>query len=587
MKFIKYILFLSILWGWSCLFAQFTNLDYKVHNVGKVRQLITNMGTLDPGLTDFPGLIYCEFPPNSKEEHIYQGGIWIGAINPNGDTLVSVTKTHYTPHEFYPTAAEDDTIWTVSKGDTVDIPYWPGYVGVSDQDFVCKYSDYNLLNIDDHRPLYLDVIQTSYAWASPPLDEFILYNYYITPTRHDLKDVFIAFWMHSEIGTINASDNFIDEYVYYFPEHQMTVAEDEPVGNDGESISPLGYKIIEPKDSDMIWTWKYYEHENLVNRDVDLYAEMSKDLIMYNRLDPARGHIMLAFGYIPEVVAGDTVKVTMAEVLGFGMEGLMKNAEYLDFLADKNFRVPSPPPVPPLSYHIDNKQVVLTWSPTEQVNPETYQDPYRGDNESQPFEGYRLYKSTVSADGPWTLLAEFDVPDNDLGYNTGLKYEYHDTGLLNNVEYYYTLTAYSKPDESTQFPSQETSLKANTITVIPGTAAPETVGKVAVVPNPYRGDVAYNNYDPPWEKPGGTRDRWMEQDRRIQFINLPHRCQIKIYTLAGDLIDEIEHSDPSKGFEDWNLTSGIGQAISSGIYLFTVEDLSNGNIQTGKFIIIK
>ncbi len=578
---------ISILLLTSSLFAQFTNLDYKVHNVGKVRQVLTNMGTLDPALTDFPGLVYCEFPPGSKEEHLYQGGLWIGAINPDGDTLVSVTKTHYTPHEFYPTAAEDDTIWVVGKSDTANIPYWPGYVGVSDQDFVCKYSDYNLLNIDDHKPLYLDVIQTSYAWSSAPLDEFILFNYYITPTRHDLVDVYIAFWMHSEIGTINASDNFIDEYVYFFPNQQMTVAEDEAAGNDGAAISPIGYKIIEPKDEDMIWTWKYYEHENLVNRDVDLYAEMSQNLIMQDRVDPARGHIMLAFGYIPRLAVGDTLHLIMAEVLGFGMDGLLANAEYIDFLASKNFRVPSPPPVPTFSYSIDNKMVRLSWPPTPDNNPEMYQDPYRGDGEAQPFEGYRLYKSTVSTDGPWTLLAEYDLPNNEIGYNTGLEYEYVDTGLLNNVEYYYALTAFSKPDPASQFPSQETSLKANAITIIPGTASPETVGKVAVVPNPYRGDLGYNSYNPPWEKPGGSRDRWMEQDRRIQFINLPAKCEIKIYTLAGDLIDQIRHDNPDKGFEDWNLTSSIGQALSSGIYLFTVQDLNNSNVQTGKFIIIK
>jgi hypothetical protein len=36
-----------------------------------------------------------------------------------------------------------------------------------------------------------------------------------------------------------------------------------------------------------------------------------------------------------------------------------------------------------------------------------------------------------------------------------------------------------------------------------------------------------------------------------------------------------------------NLTSSVGQAISSGLYLFTVEDKKNGNVQVGKFVIIK
>jgi len=31
----------------------------------------------------------------------------------------------------------------------------------------------------------------------------------------------------------------------------------------------------------------------------------------------------------------------------------------------------------------------------------------------------------------------------------------------------------------------------------------------------------------------------------------------------------------------------VGQAISSGIYLFTVEDLKTGAAQVGKFVVIK
>jgi len=123
--------------------------------------------------------------------------------------------------------------------------------------------------------------------------------------------------------------------------------------------------------------------------------------------------------------------------------------------------------------------------------------------------------------------------------------------------------------------------------VVPGTAPPSTVGQVAVVPNPYRGDVPYSSYNPPWEKPSGSRPWWMEQDRRIQFINLPRSCDIRIYTLAGDLVNTIYHQDASKGYEDWNLTSSVGQAVSSGLYLFTCEDRTNGQVQVGKFVIIK
>ncbi|MEK6757445.1 MAG: hypothetical protein AABZ02_14930, partial [Bacteroidota bacterium] len=132
----RMVLFLVAMFSATPLFAQFVKLDWKMHNVGKVRQVVTNMGTLNKALTKFPGLIYSEFPPGSDEEHLYQGGLWIGAITPTGDTAVSTTQAHYTPNEFFPTGAPWDTIWVPSRGDTLHIPYWPNYVGFSDQDFV-------------------------------------------------------------------------------------------------------------------------------------------------------------------------------------------------------------------------------------------------------------------------------------------------------------------------------------------------------------------------------------------------------------------------------------------------------------------
>jgi hypothetical protein len=145
-----------------------------------------------------------------------------------------------------------------------------------------------------------------------------------------------------------------------------------------------------------------------------------------------------------------------------------------------------------------------------------------------------------------------------------------------------------KEDTVVEFPSLETPLSVNATTIIPGTPPPPKVGQVAVVPNPYRGDVFYHHYDPPWERPTGKWNTWYENDRRVhQFINLPERCEIKIYTLAGNLVNTLQHNDPEKGFEDWNLTSHVGQAIASGIYLFTVEDKKTGQVQVGKFVVIK
>jgi len=581
------IVLLFIMWSAIPALGQFAKLDWKLTSAGKVRQVLTNQGTLDGGSTRYPGLINCEFPAGSDEEHLYQGGIWVGAITPTGDTLVSETRSHYGALEFNPSPASWDTIWVGSKGDTLQIPYWPNYVTVSDQDFVCRYNDYNLLNVYDHTPLYVDIVQTTYSWSSGQLDEFLLHTYYIMPAKNSLKDAYIAFWMHSQIGIIAATDAFIDEYTHYYAQYRMAAAEDAPGGSDGLAISPIGYSVMTPTDSTLNWSFNYFEHETLPFRDPDEYRTMSSGNIMADRLEPARAHIIFAFGPF-QLNVGDTLKVQMAEVFGTGLRGMLKNAEYLKFLKGKNFRVPSPPPRPVVRTATRSHEVTVNWQPqSAATNPELYQDPYRGDTISRPFEGYRLYRSTKSTDGPWTLMAEYDVPNNNLGFNTGLQYEYTDKGLLNNIEYYYTVTAYSMPDRVINFPSQESALRANAQTAIPGTAPPQTVGEVAVVPNPYRGDVAYNSYNPPWEAPKGNRPYWMEQDRRIQFVNLPERCEIKIYTLSGDLVYTILHEDPVRGYEDWNLTSRVGQAVSSGLYLYTVEDMKNSNVQVGKFVIIK
>ena len=300
--------------------AQSTKLDWALTTTGKMRQVITNMGTFDKGRTNYPGLINAEFPAGSDEEHLFQGGIWVGGITPTGDTLVSQSEAHFTPHEFYPSASEWDTIYTGSKGDTLNIPYWPLYECISDQDFVCRYSDYNLLNVDNHTPLYLDVVQTTYSWSSAGLDAFLLYKYYIVPKKIPVKDMYIGFWMHSAIGNVGAGDNYIDEFTRYFPDYRMAMAEDSRGGNDGQAISPVGFSVLAPTTTVSTWSFNYYEHEELPGNDQECYSSMASGNIMPDRLERARAHIIYAFGPFQAKV-GDTIVVEMAEILVSGFPG--------------------------------------------------------------------------------------------------------------------------------------------------------------------------------------------------------------------------------------------------------------------------
>ena len=295
----------------------------------------------------------------------------------------------------------------------------------------------------------------------------------------------------------------------------------------------------------------------------------------------------IAFGPI-DFSPGDTIHYYVAEIFGEDIEDFEENADRVLALLNNDFNTPGPPPQPDFRVSVDNHSVLIDWEifPTS-VNPEIYQDPYRMDNEVQPFEGYRLYKSNYSIDGPFTMLAEFDIEGNGLFNDVGLKYQYQDVGLLNNFEYYYSVTGFSKQDAVVGFLSQESSVSSNAKVAVPGTGTPESVGDVAVVPNPYRADLYYNTFNPPWEKPNFFGDIWVEQDRRIQFINLPSQCTIKIYTISGSLVTTLHHNASiDDGIEYWDLTTKDNFPVSYGVYIYHV-DAGNLGRKVGRFALIK
>ena len=601
------ILGISLEIGDSTLFAQQNvSNDWKITTAGNVRMVIFNRARIYHYGTDYPGLVDVEYPPESGEEHIGSCGIVVAGIKPDGTIGLSNGEHMHQPDEFWPSEAPWDTIWVIDRNDDpVDIGgefngvmdiYWPGYKAVSDQDFVCRYNDYNILNPfgghrEQHNPLYIEIIQTVYTWGTFPLYDVVLYSYYITPTKFDIEGMMIGFQNMTVVGKADQNPR-ADDRQLFFPEYHMIVCEDGPNGMDGTAVSNIGFQMFAPDiipAEDIVWTW-FWNNDIWFqpSSDIENYESFYKTGMIMNNQETYDGGISYLSMYFPGFVnVGDTLKFQMALVFSKdGTEGILHNADILSALKLKDFKVPAAPPAPPLQVEEMNKSVRLIWTPTAAINPEIYQDPSRLDTVAQPFEGYRVYKSTLSRSGPWTLLAEYDVPGNEYGQNTGLFHDYTDIGLLNNVEYHYAVTSYSKPDTVIPWQSMESSIYLSSITVVPGTATPSTVGQVAAVPNPYRADVNYRDYNPPWEKPPSGRN-WMPQDRRIQFINLPEKCTIKIYTVAGDFVAEIFHDNPARGYEDWNLTSYVDQAIASGIYMFSVEDDITGDVQIGKFVVIK
>jgi hypothetical protein len=93
--------------------------------------------------------------------------------------------------------------------------------------------------------------------------------------------------------------------------------------------------------------------------------------------------------------------------------------------------------------------------------------------------------------------------------------------------------------------------------------------KIAVVPNPF---IAVNEI---------TRGRGLQ---RILFTNLPPVATIRIYTISGNLVRILEHTDGS-GTEEFDVRTRFDLLLASGNYYYHVTT-PDGRTHIGRFAVI-
>lgn len=318
--------------------------------------------------------------------------------------------------------------------------------------------------------------------------------------------------------------------------------------------------------------------------------------------------------------SGDTITVSFAFVGGRpspetdpprdAEEDIAFNAGWAQTAFNLNFSIPLPPPSPKLLVDAGHSRTTLWWTdaPLRFLDPKTH---------TEDFEGFRIYVSEEGKSVGFDRIREFDLVDT-LFYDTGLGeieaseprieiagqdttqfvYRYDLEGLRDGFKYWVSVTSF---DTGTpEIESLESGIPQNRAFLIPGLERDESPGrKVIVFPNPYRGDAAW--------------DEALARDRYLWFAGLPPRCMIRIYNLAGDHIRTIDFDgetygatdvrgiyDPddvwnpaadipvlSGGMAAWDLTTRQDQAVASGLYFFSVENLATGEVERGKFLILK
>lgn len=605
--------------------------DLKTHRVSNMWLSVTNYGRFGDVTGNQPS---CEFPANSNIEYLYTGAIWIGALV-EGDTIVSFGFDGWQNwSEMFPGEISADSILerTIRPGDDHF-----SEEAVSEQDFVAVYTDTNrAFAWEGHKPMGVKITQKSYAWSYSYAEDFIIFDYIIENASRligppkTFNKLFMGVYIDGDCGHTSIPAYYADDITGFLRVNadgdtiNMAWIKDND-GDNGLTPGVTGVRVLFPDPNTVSYNWwdpptdwgptnpnNPFDYVGHPDTDAKKYRIMSN-----GEIDPDQTksnapagintsgmdtRYFLSFGPF-DLPPDSALKLTLAYVGGqpegdkTEFDDLGINARWAKDVYDNppadgipDFAGPPPPPSPKMQIIPSDKQVTIRWDNSSESAFDSF-------SRIQDFEGYRVYRSRTGVINEMEMLGEYDLVNGfgeDFGFaalnpetviangDTTIWYSYVDKGLANGEFYYFAVTAYDSGYAPTGLEPLESSPVIN-LTRTAASSGPESsqpIQEVLVVPNPYR--INQNYFDQGWES--GQDDT----QRRIDFTNLPEKCTIRIFTLAGDLVATLEHDYPARSpvrhSESWNMISRNIQAIASGIYLFAVESEQGKYI--GKFTIV-
>lgn len=202
---------------------------------GELGLTVTNLGYVGNGFDALTRLPSGRYPLNSKVEHLFLGGIWIGAKTVDGSihvstgaqdasTLVAGDEIREFRNYFNQGEPEDPTdewldpdnfIYVWSNSQNAD-NYHPD--AVATQQFRMVMDDYARIESGTHTPLGVKVILRAMTWSLSHANDFVILDYAIVNVSgNELRDVYVGFWNDTTVGNVENTSPYVtpNEWNYY------------------------------------------------------------------------------------------------------------------------------------------------------------------------------------------------------------------------------------------------------------------------------------------------------------------------------------------------------------------------------------
>jgi hypothetical protein len=352
-------------------FGQIIPFDQVATDVGNIGISISNVGTIGrPQIVSNPqGMPSMEYPIGSGVNHLFEGGLWIGA-KVNGQTRVS-TVADDAPTGYR--AGLDGFEFTASGGiqkrSTLASSEFFSSAAISHQDFFTTYTDSNVIipgtvtPIQQHQfPLKASVKMKTYAWNFSFADYFVIVDYEITNKSNDVWDsIWFGQWNDLVVRNLNVTQDgganfynkggggFLDSFgaIYVYQVYGDDIDFTQSYGSCVALGAEWRNEFIHPSNKDSLvakgfpspsinpnfWIFGFSSLNDFVPPadDVAKYARLSnpinlQDQTVYQQLRTGTNLIQLvSLGPIPQMQPNETVHFTVAYVAARQLNGATDN----------------------------------------------------------------------------------------------------------------------------------------------------------------------------------------------------------------------------------------------------------------------